>query len=450
MANTVAGLGSQRLIPKIIGALERWGPARSGQLFLTVLLLRVVAICTVSALLFYAYLRGIDTSLPISSRYAVPFIYAALTMSIYVDVEAASQTLRQQRLSRTVALSDVAGRCIGVVTLYAVTGRVTAMALILIIGSTQFVASAVLFLTTMRELRRRALPDNPSTANTRELLHLAFAAYVGGLAWVATAPSTLRLFAASVLQPTALATLAFVQSLGASVQRYTPGFMLMPYVEAQIMREGHELTTSEVNARLTLPWKIDLALALVISAGLAPMGQLLFTAIGRPQFVGYAIFLALVVLPIPTATMYRSGEVAAVLAERYGAMFRGAFVSVIAFCIVTQANRIGIVALLLLPVIDNCLKCILIGRSLEDSAVRPFTNWRSVLLLFSAGAASALLCGTMVHQSFGYSVILSLLAAALMSGLIVALRLFSRSELLMLVSILPPNVAGSARTWLAR
>lgn len=448
VANTVAGLGSQRLVPKIIGLVEYAGSKKTIRLFCAVICARILSLSIVAMGLFYLYVGMIELNISLSTSIILPFLFLTLTSSVYLDIEAASQSLRQQRLSRFVTLSDTFFRCSALVVVFLVMDAVSATNLVIIVATSQLIFGAILGLNCIREIQGLSNARAEGLQSQADLFRLALAAYVGGLAWMATAPPVIRLFAASVLSPTALAALAFVQSLGASLQRYTPGFLLLPFVEAQVMRHGDGMDAETASARLGLPWKIDLVIVLLLLGFVSPIGGPVLAILGRPEFSQFPPFLALVLLPIPTGTMYRSMEVAAVYSGNYGVIAKSSLISICSFLSIIFANDLGITFIMLLPVLDNLLKCASIHLSLVKQHVSPIASWPTVLFLFSLGGSIAICGHITVGRGPYFSTVVAVVTTLTVVAAIVATRVFTHTEV-SLLSLKAPRAFRSLLQFLA-
>lgn len=392
IANTLAGLGSSRLIPKVIGMASRQiPPQRASHFYRYFLLAKVVLLllCGIGTFAFYRHTLNGEISL--AAVLVAPFLVYATASSLYLDTESASQTLDQQRLSRLVAIGEPTVRLIGLIALALGGVKITGETAIWLSATTQVPPVLILAFNNIRRLGH--MPDSDlsqaRTVDNREFVTLGISAYLGGIAWVATAAPTLRIVAATFLTPTALAALSFVQNLGASLQRFSPASLLLPFVEPQVMnRQGDG--RQEVVPMLSLVWKIDVIFIFLILAGISPATPLLLSIISRPEFAPFGFYLGLVLLPPAVGTIFRTLEVASVFADVHGAIAKASIVT-LAFFIALYAfgARLGVLFVLTVPIFDSLARCLILWLFCRREGMGDIVQLRKLVPLL-AGAIAAI------------------------------------------------------------
>jgi len=431
LVNTAAGLGSQRLVPKVIGmAGNRMAYRRAIAIYRMILLARTIALLLVSTATFYFFRWSLGSNVHLGANLLIPYVIYSTFAALYLDVESASQSLNQQKLSRMVAIGEPLLRLVtvGVMALGAFSN--STHSLLVISCGTQAMATLSLGLNNFRSLLRGLRRDVADVARAgmslREILHLGASAYIGGLAWIATGPPTLRLVAASVLPAQGIAVLSFVQSLGGSFQRYSPGFLVLPFVESQVMRNTSELGYAQKTVSLLgIVWKIDMIISLIAICAIIPASSMLLALIARPEFAPYGAYIGLVILPVPFGTVNRVLEVGSVYVNNFNAILKSSALTLVSLgMLFALKSEFGVIFILLIPIIDNILRCGALDYQLRQRGLVGVVNWRSLLsvtiLCLVVTMTAFLTVGEPRIIQIGLSVLMTLVAifALKLSGIV--------------------------------
>lgn len=400
LMQTVVSFGIPRLIPKYVSQAG-WGLSFAvvRRLAVRIVAFRVGA----SAVLLFAALFvarnfggiGIDATLvPVG----VLFILASL---VQVDADAMAQSLALQRVSRACTVGEASVRLL-LVGLAAAVGHGRSAAEILGISVvTSATAGAVLLWTVLRALSRPERDAAAAALDRHEFRAIALSGYASAMAWFASSPAVVRLLASRMLPLAAFAGFSFAQTLVLSFQRYTPGMLVFPFVEPNVLQ--HYARTgdrSRLEAALSLVTKLDLVLIGATVVGTLVAGRAIVEVMTGGRYGALAYALPWLLVYIVTSSIYRAFEIVAVALGAASALVRTLALSLVWLAAaILLTPRFGAIALLACPVGDALSRLLLMHAALRRFGVRHVIDGRAALgvaaLVALFGGGGRLLAGSM-------------------------------------------------------
>jgi len=297
------------------------------------------------------------------------FIWVLL---VQMDADAMAQALALQPLSRACSVGEAAARLLFVGALALSGGPLTAAQVIGVAALTFGSAAVVLLTFVLRGLSSSAEAGDERPLDWSELRKTGLSGYAASLAWFTSSPAVIRLIAGARLPLGTFAGFAFAQTLVTSFQRYTPGSLLLPFVEPVAMRDLDRTgDLGRFEAVLSLLSKIDIALigAAIVGTGVA--GEALVTLMTGGKYADQAFALPWLLAYIMATSIYRSFEIGAVALGATSALVRTLSVSLVWLGIaVLLTERFGLVALLVCPVCDALCRIGALYRDLARRGVR--------------------------------------------------------------------------------
>ncbi len=396
LMQTVMSFGAPRIISKYVTRAGWAIPnAQIRRLLLALLALRISGTALLVGLaLVGAWLAGLTPAVdPMLLIFGALYIVAGV---VQIDADSAAQALNLQHMSRRCMVGEAACRCLAVAAL-ALAGHMRTAGEVLMVGfATATIFSIPLLASVLRRLAARDGAQATQRLDRAEVVSTGLNGYASTLAWFASSPAIIRLFAGAVLPVTRFAGFAFVQGLVISFQRYTPGALLFPFVEPVVMRGyARNGDKRQLEAGLSIVSKVDAMLigAAIVGAAIAARPVVEFITGGKYGDVAYAIpWLLLYILTMP---VYRSFEIAALLLDINAALRQTLIISVAWTAIAAIAStRFGMIALLVGPVGDAATRLFFLNRALAAHGVRRaadvpvlLTMMLAMILLWLGGSA---------------------------------------------------------------
>lgn len=385
LANTIGLLGSTHILPRYVGPARTQGRSRFALAFSgSFLAARCLVVLAISIVGFSIASASLTNQITLRPEFLVPFIFISIASAIYSDADVIAQALGLQRLSRSVAISEASLRCLGLLAMVLLGRRVSGQDLVYLTATTQIVAAGWLVATSLGGLRARGAAEKDSypPPPIGEIVGLASAAYFSGLTYALTAPSVVRLVAASCLPSTTVAALSFMQSITGSLQRYSPGFILFPLVEPMIMgyHGKQDLNKdSTIASILSLLGKIDVITFGAIASVTIPAGMFVLGLVVNKSLAVEGELIPIMVMTIAGMTVYRCVEVAGAFSNRLGGMYIGAIVSPISFAILTMVSpHFGIWGILAIPLLDVIVRVACADMVMQRHGIAGVVDWRLV------------------------------------------------------------------------
>ncbi|MET0239903.1 MAG: hypothetical protein ABW184_08400 [Sphingobium sp.] len=384
LMQTVMSFGVPRLTPKYVGQAG-WtlAPRTVRRLVIAILSFRLIAsIAAIIVGLVVARMLGwIDWS---EGGYILPASAYVLVSVLQVDTDAMALALGLQQVSRFALVGEAALRVIVVAVTAgsALGGR--AEPLLWISTTTGLIAVLVLLISVIVALRR--MPANEAVQrplDRSEFRSIALSGHASGMAWFASSPSTIRLIAGRYLGVVAFAGFSFMQTLAVSFQRYTPGMLVLPFVEPEVMR--HYARTgdrSRLEAVLSLVVKIDLIAIGAAVVGTMIAGESVVSLMTGGRYVAQAYALPWLLAYLVTMSAYRAFEIVAVVLNASAALTRTLSLSILWIAAaIWLTPRFGLVVLLICPVADSISRLALMQRALASLGVKRAIDLPIVALL---------------------------------------------------------------------
>ncbi len=460
IANTLGSLGAQRFLPKYVSLARQAENAAAIRIMLFKFFSFRFFIVIVSACLcIVVSLVWLDNDIRVEASVFLPFVILSVISSIYADAEVASQSLNQQRVSRFVSISEPLVRT-AIVSLFIVLKHpLTGRELIVIMTCTQGVAWLFLAANALSALRKkiRSIPQSVNSPPRHEVLGIVASGYVSGLTALGASPPFIRLVAANLLSTSEFAALSFVQTITLSLQRYSPGFLLFPFVEPAIMGWQTADKTEryvKAGAALSLIAKID---AFIITFGilaLCPVGGDVLHLLAGDKVDPRALILLLSMAAIIGGTVVRSSEVAASFVAAYKSIFLSSglsfiFVSILIF----GGPYMGLAAVLAFPIVDSLSRSFIMESAAKQYGFGTVIDWSRILLCFGLIAAAVCLSETyFAHSSFAMAEKLAFSAVMIMIGIFcfAIVRPLTKSENVLIATYLKSPLIRKILTFMAR
>jgi O-antigen/teichoic acid export membrane protein len=406
IANTLGSLGAQRFLPKYVSLARQAENAATIRTMLVKFFSFRFFIVLVSACLCLVVSRlWLDNDIRVEASVFLPFVILCVVSSIYADAEVASQSLNQQRVSRFVSISEPLIRTAIVCLIIGLRHPLTGSELIIIMTCTQGVAWFFLAGNALSALRRKiaSIPQSANSPSRHEVLGIVASGYVSGLTALGASPPFIRLIAANLLSASEFAALSFVQTITLSLQRYSPGFLLFPFVEPAIMGWQTADKTEryvKAGAALSLIAKID---AFIITFGilaLCPIGGDVLQLLAGDKIDPRALILLLSMAAIIGGTVVRGSEVAASFVAAYKSIFLSSglsfvFVSILIF----GGPYMGLAAVLAFPIVDSLSRSFVMERAAKQHGFGTVIDWSRIVLCFGLITAGVYLSETYFAQS---------------------------------------------------
>lgn len=456
LMQTAVSFGIPRLIPKYVSQAGWLLPfAAVRRLAAYLLLVRVLGSAALMLLVF-VLIRGFDWGAApewgpamagASFAPAALFILASLAQA---DLDAMAQSLALQRVSRIGSVGEAVVRLV-IIGALALAGQISsAMDVLAVLAATACLASAGLLIVVFRALSQPETGLARSVIDWPELRRTALGGYAASMAWFCSSPAVIRLIAGRLLPVATFSGFAFAQGLVMSFQRYTPGSLMMPFVEPGVMREfARSGSRSRLADALSLVVKADVICIGAVIVGVIVAGRPLVEVFTGGRYGDTAFALAWLLTYIATSSVYRSFEVIAIAVGATSALMRPLAISVLWTAVAIAATPVfGLAALLLCPLGDACSRLALMHGYLRREGLRRIIDAR--VMLIAVGAATLLgIAGSAVEALFGLGAagtivtgifcglgFLACLAIArpLSRGEAVLLRMLSRGSLRRIVS----------------
>ncbi|OBZ96088.1 hypothetical protein ADU59_06875 [Pararhizobium polonicum] len=403
LTGTLMSAGTQRIIPKYIPAVSFSN--LSLRPILAILGGKYAAIAIVLSLcLAAAQGSDLEIAMLIAGSSAWIIAFYCIASCLYLDTEAVSQTLDQQRISRIIALGEPAIRVLIILGLYVLHAPLDSTVVIAVMAATQGIACLVLGANSLRVLiRRRAaertLPATAPVTALSDVFATGLAGYIAGLAYLATSPAMLRLLVVGAFTTQQLAALIFCQSLVSSLIRYAPGAMIFPLVEARAANYRADSGLIDVQrggTLFSLLIKLDAILILLVLTIVAPHGELILHILAGDRFAGLGYFLPILLMMPTIAISVAVLQVIASFSGSYRGQNLSALVSVISIsAILLFAGRLSAPVIMMIPVADSIVRAAVIyltipreNRAFLDLKFLGWTSAISAALLTYAFARS--------------------------------------------------------------
>jgi O-antigen/teichoic acid export membrane protein len=460
IANTLGSLGAQRFLPKYASlARQAENAATIRTMLVRFFSFRLFAVIASACFCLAVSRIWLDNEIRIELYVFVPFILLSVVSSIYADAEVISQSLNQQRVSRIVSISEPLVRTAFVSLIVVSKHPLTGGELIVVMTCTQGVAWLFLTANSLLNLRKKMRPgpqmaDAPSR---RQVLGIAAFAYFSGLTALGASPPFIRLIAANFLPAAEFAALSFVQTITLSLQRYSPGFLLFPFVEPAIMGwqtadRGERYV--KVGAALSLIVKID---AFIITFGilaLVPIAGDVLLFLAGDKIDPRALILLLSMAAIIGGTVVRSSEVAVSFVAAYKSIFLSSGLSFIFVGILIFGGPyMGLAAVLAFPIIDSLSRSFVMESAAEQHGFGAVIDWSRLLLCFGLIAAAVYLSETyFAHSSFAVAEKLVFSAVMVIVGIccFAILKPLTKSESALIATYAKSSLIRRALTFMTR
>ncbi len=385
VANTLGSLGSQRFIPKYVAPAQRDDNARVARyLIIRFFALRILAALVATGLCIFLYSTWLQHSVRIVNSATLPLVAISVVSAMYTDLEIVSQSLNQQRISRFVSVSEPILRTCLVISSIWYQHELTGIEMLALTALSQGYAIALLGANALLNLKQkiRSSPQRTQMPPNSEILGIASSSYISGLTYLISSPATIRLIAATIISMPELAALSFVQTITLSLQRYSPGFILFPFIEPTIMgwqATGDPKRYDRAAATLSLIVKVDAILITLAIAAISPVaGEILVIMAGK-SIDPNPIVLLLGMAVIIGSTVVRSCEIAASFSAAYSAVFSSSLVSIFLLLLLFFGGQyLGLIGILSFPVVDALARAFIIGQGAKKNGFRTIIDWRIV------------------------------------------------------------------------
>lgn len=386
LAQSVTSFGLTRVIARFFSPVGPHEEAFAAYLFIRILLVRISIGAAATAGIVSLLMKLLGESSLISFIW-IPTLASVATAILY-DLDSIAIAQHRQSISQKILIVEVFLRIIAIFALLSINSTSGLMAQdVLTVTAVSNGATALVLALKLRPAAQHS-NDNSWDAEHRELRAVALGGYAGTLAWLVMSPSTTRAIAALQLSASSFAGFAFVHSIAFSLQRYTPGFLVLPLIEARTIREfrshgaernGHPL--------LALPGKIDamiLGLGIVISAA---VGRPIITYLTGGKYSDAAFFVPAILTILVCNTIYRSAEVSATACGRSNILVWSLPVGVIsALTLWATMPTLGRWALAAIPMLDATVRVGLTKRLLSTAGAPRFLDLRALLGIVTAVA----------------------------------------------------------------
>jgi O-antigen/teichoic acid export membrane protein len=439
LMQTVVSFGIPRLIPKIFSLVDVAITGRQAQVLVVKLLGCRVLATGVALVLGYALGRWLGLVEDLDpSLVAVGALYIVIS-TMPTDLDAMAQALELQVASRNCLVGEALARVCIMLTLSQLGALNTAFAVLAVTTCTSFSAAAILLKVVRVALRRRQAELTGDFPTPAELRQIGLASYASSMAWFASSPFMLRLIGGYILPTIVFAGYAFMQNLMLSIQRYTPGSQLFPFVEPAVMRDFARSGDKKLlEAALSLTSKADLIFAGGGFVGAVISGQAIVGLLTEDKYSDLAYALPFLLVYIATMSLYRSFEIIAVIFNASATLTWSFGVSIIWLVILLLvAPKMGLIALLTCPICEAGCRLALMYRSLHKLGIRSVLDLRvtatvlgSAFFFSFAGREAAAFAGLGPAATISIGVA----GALLYSGAVLIMKPITTQEALVLTS----------------
>jgi O-antigen/teichoic acid export membrane protein len=300
---------------------------------------------------------------------------------IYADADNAAQNFMLQRLSRWVAIAEPVVK-LGFLVIVALLGRSVTAADILVISIATTGGGTIVLLTGVRKfISRKDGANTEPWPRYRELCAIGLASYLSTLAWLTMNAAMVRLIAASQLDVTSFAGFAFLQSLTTLVQRFSPGFILAPFIQPAIIgRYTENKDTCRLGSALSIMSKIDMVVIGACIVGIDIAGEAAISVLTGGRYADQASITQWFLLLLILNGCYRCYEIASVALGVTSGMMRTLIVGIVSLGTMILLGRFfGIWALLVVPVADALVKLWVVGRPIRLAGLVHVVEWQQFL-----------------------------------------------------------------------
>jgi O-antigen/teichoic acid export membrane protein len=427
LMQTVISFGIPKLIPRYIGQAG-WGiSARAARRLIWAMLgFRLVA---TAALLASGWAVGIATGIAAdqpAGYLTAGFVYILVSL-VQVDGDAMTQALNLQRNSRAVSVGEALCRLLLVWTVAFLAHERTAAAILSVSIVTAGTAAAINVRAVLRAIAATEPQGTAPPLDRREFRSVALAGYASAMTWFATSSATIRLLAARSLDIVTFAGFSFVQTLTLSFQRYTPGQLLLPFVEPAAVR--HYLQTGNQDrlaAALSLLVKLDLILIGAAAVGAAVSGDPIISLLAHGRYGAMATALPWLLAYVFASSVHRAFEVVAVSIGATRVLYTALPISLAWLALAIVATpRLGIVVLLAVPIADAVSRLAMTEIALRRQGVSHLIDLSVTALLLGAACGTAI-AGRTIVQALGSGPAATIAIGVGASAAFLALALIAR------------------------
>ncbi|WP_414474560.1 hypothetical protein [Microvirga sp. M2] len=483
LGSLVLGIGFQILVAKammtgeyasysvalaisvVVGTLSGLGIARSLSRFLPLVIAYGSGSDLVRTLAFYLCLKAIGLGIIIGGLLQfgvldIPTLWSGhpldqgilitwiLILSLQLDIEAVAQALKAYRAWAVTAFLEVASRaciCLSIAGF----GRLHPNDLMFIWGATSATQILIVILILCAKNKNSVRPDfNPADRSLipsfGQQLKFSISIYMSALSWLAASPFSVRLMSATALPPAPLAAISFAQALATSALRGLPVHLLSPIVEPLLV--GKIIVNGDrPAAEMTLSVLIKLETIIVMGAIVvaAPLGPLLITALGKPDFAPYGFILPILLVQSLGTSYFRAAEILGSILQVHVTFVAMLPISLLSLVLVyLTSSSLGPAALLIWPCADTAAKlAIMIYALRARGAARIFDVARLNVVI--APAIILILTTEALIWRFGLDslgrICLSLLAGVTFMLTLLLSRPFRRQEHQLIDGFSPRN-----------
>ncbi len=397
------------------------------------LVLALVAVRLLTCLFILLLLVGLASIFDLSwmnshrDLIAVSVLYICASALLF-DADTMAQALMLQRKSRRNALGEPLVRFSLIAAAGSFGDMNTAIGVLSVSVLTAVVSFAFLLIGVLRKLSEN---DHIATLTSQlhrpDVLATGIGGYASSLAWFASSPAVVRILASTMLSVQRFAGFGFVQSVVVSVQRYTPGQMLFPFIEPAIM--GDIARTSDhlrLRAVLSLVTKIDSVFIGALIVGTVISGSALIDIVTHGKYGSAAIFLPWLLALIVANSCYRSYEITAIALGAPHALTKSLPFSIVWLAVLALlGHRFGIWPLLLCPLGDAATRLWIVQRSLSERGVPNIIDV-PVLAAVAAVTLGMSALGRQVVLFFSISGVFGIVAGAAFGMLFIAVLVLLR------------------------
>lgn len=455
LMQTVLCFGVPRLIPKYVGQAG-WSlkPRTVRRLIGAIVAFRVCA-SLLAMLAAIAVGRATGVLPPGDGPYLLAAMSYILVSVLQADSDAMALALGLQGLSRAALVGEASVR-LALVTGTALAGLARTAETLLWIGTATALV-AVLAVLVRIHAALAAMPADPPQATAldrAEFRSISLNGYASALAWFASSPATIRLIASRNLGVVAFAGFSFMQTLAVSFQRYTPGMLLFPFVEPEVMRHYNRTGDQHrLEAVLSMVIKIDLIAIGATVVGTAIAGEPIVGLMTGGRYVAQSYALPWLLAYLTTTSAYRAFEIVAVALNATAALSRTLTLSLLWIgAALLLVPHFGLIVLLACPVLDSLSRLALMYRALSRFGVRRAVDLpvtlavcAAMLGLCFAGREAVALAGGGAVAGIG----IGTAAGALFLLLVAVGRPLRRAETDLFLDAVPAR-AHAALGWLTR
>ncbi len=270
-------------------------------------------------------------------------------------------------------------------------------------GASQGAAAFILILNSFHTIYKNKIATHQVNLNIprQETWGILSAAYLGGLAYLLSSPSTIRLIAANFLNGPQLAALSFVQILVASLQRYSPGFVIYPFIEPAVMGWQNGLDKDgaiKASGALSCVTKIDTILITSFIIFVAPVASYALATLGGHSIDARGLILILAASSIIGSTILRSCEIAASFTGSYKTVLLSGLFSLITLALLLMTGKyIGLLGMLLFPLVDIFFRSFIIESETKRRGLSSYIDWR-IMGICALGIAISAYASDIIYE----------------------------------------------------